>query len=140
MIAFLFPGQGAQKVGMGQALAELKVEVDVPEDIPWLGIKRGRIDVQRFFYWAVAKMFWNEALGFEENHHVNFDWYHPRYAHRQTEGQVRGWCGEAGRLRGLTTARSIPSSHASARPATGTSTFGREVARPEGCFEGSTSA
>jgi len=27
---------------------------------------------------------------------VNFDWYHPRYAHRQTEEEVRRWCGEAG--------------------------------------------
>jgi hypothetical protein len=40
-------------------------------------------------------MFWNESLSFEENNHVNFDWYHPRYAHRQTEEDVRRWCAEA---------------------------------------------
>jgi hypothetical protein len=41
------------------------------------------------------KLFWNDAYRFEENHHINFDWYHPRYAHRQTEEEVRRWCAEA---------------------------------------------
>ena len=81
---------------LGQALAELKVDVTVPSDVPLLGIKAGKIDIQRFIYWNVAKMFWNPDLTFEENHHINFDWYHPRYAHRQTEAEVRQWCGEAG--------------------------------------------
>jgi hypothetical protein len=40
-------------------------------------------------------MYWNEALSFEENVHINFDWYRPRYAHRQTAEQVRTWCDEA---------------------------------------------
>jgi SAM-dependent methyltransferase len=81
---------------LGQALASLKTEVDVPEDIPYLGIKAGRIDVQRLLYWNFVKLYWNDALSFEENHHINFDWYHPRYAHRHTEEEVRGWCDEAG--------------------------------------------
>jgi arsenite methyltransferase len=81
---------------LGQALAELHAEVEVPEDIPYLGIKAGRYDVQRLVYWHFAKLFWNEAFTFEENNHVNFDWYHPRYAHRQTEDEVRRWCAEAG--------------------------------------------
>jgi hypothetical protein len=29
-------------------------------------------------------------------HHINFDWYAPRHAHRQTEEEVRRWCAEAG--------------------------------------------
>jgi len=80
---------------LGQALAELHQEVEVREDIPYLGIKAGRYDIQRLLYWSVAKMYWNDAFSFEENHHVNFDWYHPRYAHRQTEEEVRRWCDEA---------------------------------------------
>jgi arsenite methyltransferase len=80
---------------LGQALAELHAEVEVPEDIPYLGIKAGRYDVQRLIYWNFAKLFWNEAFTFEENNHVNFDWYHPRYAHRHTEDEVRRWCNEA---------------------------------------------
>ena len=81
---------------LGQALAELKTEVEVVEDVPLLGIKAGRYDVQRLLYWHVAKLYWNEALSFEENNHVNFDWYHPRYARRQTEEEIRRWCGESG--------------------------------------------
>jgi SAM-dependent methyltransferase len=80
---------------LGQALADLKAEVEVPADIPYLGIKAGRYDVQRLIYWHVMKLFWNDAYRFEENHHINFDWYHPRYAHRQTEEEVRRWCAEA---------------------------------------------
>ena len=81
---------------LGQALAELQVEVDVPEDVPLLEIKAGRYDVQRLIYWNVAKLFWNEKMTFEENNHLNFDWYAPRYAHRQTEDEVRGWCADEG--------------------------------------------
>ena len=81
---------------LGQALAEANTEVEIPEDIPYLGINAGRYDVQRLLYWNFAKLFWNEALSFEENNHVNFDWYHPRYAYRHTEEEVRRWCSEAG--------------------------------------------
>lgn len=80
---------------LGQALAELHTEVEVPEDIPYLGIKAGRYDVQRLIYWHIAKLFWNESFSFEANNHVNFDWYAPRYAHRQTEEEVRRWCTES---------------------------------------------
>jgi arsenite methyltransferase len=79
---------------LGKALAELHAEVDLPLDIPYLGIKAGRHDVQRLVYWHFLKLFWNEAFSFDENNHVNFDWYHPRYAHRQTEEEVRQWCEE----------------------------------------------
>jgi arsenite methyltransferase len=81
---------------LGQALAELEAEVEVPEDVPLLGIKAGRYDVQRLVYWHMAKLFWNAKMTFEENNHLNFDWYAPRYAHRHTEEEVRGWCVDAG--------------------------------------------
>jgi arsenite methyltransferase len=81
---------------LGQALAELDLEVEVPEDVELLGIRAGRYDVQRLVYWHFAKLYWNPALSLEENTHVNFDWYHPRYAHRHTEDDVRGWCDALG--------------------------------------------
>jgi arsenite methyltransferase len=81
---------------LGQSLAELHAEVEVNEDIPYLGIKAGRYDVQRLIYWNFAKMFWNDKLSFEENHLTNFDWYSPRYSFRQTEEEVRRWCAESG--------------------------------------------
>jgi len=81
---------------LGRALAELRVEVDVPEDVEVLGIRAGRMDVQRLVYYAMFKCYWNERLTFEENVHVNFDWYYPRYAWRHTEDEVRAWIEEAG--------------------------------------------
>lgn len=81
---------------LGKALADLDVEVDVPEDIELLGIPAGRHDVQRLVYWHFAKLFWNDDLTFEENNHLNFDWYAPRYAHRHTEDEVRGWYASEG--------------------------------------------
>ena len=81
---------------LGQALAELDATVEVPEDVELLGIPKGVYDVQRLVYWHFAKLFWNEALTFEENTHVNFDWYHPRFAHRHTEDEVRGWFADCG--------------------------------------------
>ncbi len=81
---------------LARALAELGVEVEVPEDVPPLGIKAGRYDVQRLIYWNFAKLYWNANLAFEENVHVNFDWYAPTYAWRQTEEEVRAWCADEG--------------------------------------------
>jgi hypothetical protein len=81
---------------LGQALAELGTEVEVPEDVELLGIPKGTYDVQRLVYWHFAKLFWNPTMTFEENNHVNFDWYHPRYAHRHTEAEVRGWFADCG--------------------------------------------
>jgi arsenite methyltransferase len=81
---------------LAQALSELDAEVDVPEDVPLLEIPAGRQDVQRLLYWHFAKLYWNPKLTFEENVHLNFDWYAPRYAHRHTEEEVRGWYEGAG--------------------------------------------
>lgn len=80
---------------LAQALSELDTEVDVPEDIPYLGIKAGKQDVQRLVYWSFLKQFWNSQWTFEQNNHVNFDWYHPRYAHRQSQEEITRWCRES---------------------------------------------
>ena len=42
---------------LGKALTDLRVTVDVPEDIPLLGIKAGKKDIQRFIYWNVFKCY-----------------------------------------------------------------------------------
>jgi SAM-dependent methyltransferase len=81
---------------LGKALADLKTEVEVPEDVAVLGIRAGRYDIQRLIYYTMFKCYWNELLTFEENVHVNFDWYVPRYARRHTVEEVREWIEEAG--------------------------------------------
>ena len=79
---------------LARDLSRLGASVEV-DDVPVLGIKAGRYDVQRLIYWSFAKLFWNDSYPFEANLHVNFDWYRPRYANRQTEAEVRAWCDEA---------------------------------------------
>jgi arsenite methyltransferase len=83
---------------LGIALGELKTQVEVPEDVPLLGIKKGPIDVQRLFYWAICKAYYRPEFSFDEMNHINFDWFTPTYSHRQTPEQVTEWCQEAGLL------------------------------------------
>lgn len=81
---------------LGIALGELGVEVEVPEDVALLEIPAGSHDLQRLFYWHVAKAFHHPDLSFDELNHINYDWYAPANAHRQTPEEVRDWCTEAG--------------------------------------------
>ena len=77
---------------LGKALSDLKVEINIAEDIPILQIKAGTYDLQRFVYWHVLKCYWNETLEWDMNCITNFDWYHPLHAHRHTPEEVREWC------------------------------------------------
>ncbi|MBK9266970.1 MAG: class I SAM-dependent methyltransferase [Polyangiaceae bacterium] len=81
---------------LGKALSDLKVTVDVPEDIPILGIKAGKQDIQRFIYWNMFKCYWNDTMDWDANVITNFDWYHPLHAHRHTLEEVKQWCAELG--------------------------------------------
>jgi arsenite methyltransferase len=81
---------------LGISLGELNAEIDIPQPIDVLGIPAGRINVQRLFYWHVAKMFYRPDLSFDEMNHINFDWYAPANAARQSPEEVRAWCAEAG--------------------------------------------
>jgi uncharacterized protein YbaR (Trm112 family) len=80
-----------QLTALGKALAELKVTVDIPVDIPLLGIEKGEFDIQRWIYWNFLKCYWNETIDWKSNAITNFDWYHPLHAHRHTPDEVRGW-------------------------------------------------
>jgi arsenite methyltransferase len=81
---------------LGKALGELKVDIDVPEDVSYLGIKKGKLDIQRFFYWNVCKLYYRPEFSIDEMNHINFDWFRPLNCHRQTPDQVTNWCIEAG--------------------------------------------
>lgn len=80
----------------GQALAATGASITLDQPVPLLGLPAGTFNLQRFLYNHVAKAFWNDRLSFEENVHVNFDWYRPAYCHRQTPGEVATWCTESG--------------------------------------------
>lgn len=76
---------------LGKSLSDQRVEITVPEDIPYLQIKSGTYNLQRFVYWNIFKCFWNDDFDFETNVMVNFDWYHPGDAHRHTPEEVKRW-------------------------------------------------
>lgn len=81
---------------LGKLLGDLGTQIEINEDIDLLEIPRGKYDLQRFFYWHVAKLFYAPDYSLEEMNHVNFDWYRPLNAHRQTPEEVKNWCEEFG--------------------------------------------
>jgi arsenite methyltransferase len=81
---------------LGIALGELGVTVDVPEEIPYLGIPAGARTVQELVYYGIVKAFYHPHWSFDEMHHVNFDWYRPSNARRHSEEEVRGFVQAAG--------------------------------------------
>jgi hypothetical protein len=83
---------------LGMLLGDLNAVIDIPEDVPLLGISKGRISVQRLFYWHVCKMFYSPELDLETMNHINFDWFRPLNCIRSTPGEVRSYCEAAGLL------------------------------------------
>jgi arsenite methyltransferase len=81
---------------LGIALGNLGAEIEVREPINLLGIPAGRYDIQRLFYWHIAKAFYHADLHFDEMAHINYDWYAPKNAHRQSPEEVRAWCAACG--------------------------------------------
>lgn len=80
---------------LGKALWDLKAEIELPT-IRTLGIEEGRHNVQRLIYYTMLKCYWREDFSFQENVHVNFDWYYPAFSWRNTKEEVREWFKEIG--------------------------------------------
>jgi SAM-dependent methyltransferase len=85
-----------QVTELGRELSRVGATIRLEQGIPLLGIPPGEHDVQRLVYWHFLKCWWNEEAGERQSVLTNFDWYHPVYASRHTEEEVRGWCAEAG--------------------------------------------
>jgi SAM-dependent methyltransferase len=81
---------------LGRELSRTGATVKLERGVPLLGIEPGEHDVQRLVYWTFLKAFWSDDFSERLNTLVNFDWYHPPYASRHTEDEVRGWCADAG--------------------------------------------
>jgi len=77
---------------LGIALGKLNIEIDIPEDVPALGIKKGKQDLQRFFYWNVCKTFYQPEWSEDEMNHMNFDWFRPMNCFRHTPDEVETFC------------------------------------------------
>jgi len=81
---------------VGEALGKLNAQVEIPSDVPYLGITKGTYDVQRFFYWFVCKAFYRPDYSLETMNMINFDWYRPIVCHRHTDEEVKEYCERAG--------------------------------------------
>jgi SAM-dependent methyltransferase/uncharacterized protein YbaR (Trm112 family) len=81
---------------LGRELSRAAATVRLERGVPLLGIAPGKHDVQRLIYWSFLKCFWNDDFSENLNVLVNFDWYHPPYASRHTEDELRGWCDHCG--------------------------------------------
>ena len=81
---------------LGNTLGKLNITIDIPEQIPYLGIPAGKIDLQRFIYWYIFKAYFRPDFSIEEMNHINFDWYRPFNCHRHTPEQLKEWCADAG--------------------------------------------
>jgi SAM-dependent methyltransferase len=80
---------------LGEQLGKMNINIDVSEDIPYLGIKKGKMDLQRFFYWHICKLYYRNDFTLEEMNHINFDWFRPKNCHRHTPEEIQTWCAES---------------------------------------------
>lgn len=81
---------------LGIELGKLNIELNINDDLPLLGIKKGRYNLQRFFYYNFLKTFYKNDLNLEEMNHINFDWFRPLNCHRHSPEEIQEWCEEAG--------------------------------------------
>jgi SAM-dependent methyltransferase len=80
---------------LGRVLGDMEIEIEIPEDIALLDIEKGKIDLQRFFYWHICKLFYSSDLTLEEMNHINFDWFRPLNCYRHTPEEIKDFCAAA---------------------------------------------
>lgn len=81
---------------LGKSLREAKINITIPQDIPFLNIKAGVYDLQRFIYWNILKCWWDDEGDHDYSNAVNFDWYHPRHAFRYHVEEIKKWFEDEG--------------------------------------------
>ena len=81
---------------LGMALGEIKQELDVPEDIPFLEIKKGKYNLQRFFYYHIMKLFYNPELPFQRHVVNNWNAYYPKHVLFLPAAEIRSFFEDLG--------------------------------------------
>ena len=81
---------------LGIALGELKQQIEIPEDIPFLEIKAGKYDLQRFFYYHIMKLFYNPELPFTRHVVNNWNAYYPKHVLFLPAEEIKGFFPKAG--------------------------------------------
>lgn len=81
---------------LGKALGDLNIEIEIEDDIPFLGITKGRHNLQRLFYYKICKAYYRPEYSLDEMNHINFDWFRPLNCHRHSADEIRMFCQNAG--------------------------------------------
>jgi ubiquinone/menaquinone biosynthesis C-methylase UbiE len=81
---------------LGIALGQIKEELEVPEDIAFLGIKKGKYNLQRFFYYHVMKLFYNPGLPFQRHVVNNWNAYYPKHVQFLPATQIKSYFEQLG--------------------------------------------
>lgn len=81
---------------LGKALGDLNVEIYINEDIPYLGISKGKYNLQRLFYYKICKAFYRPEYTLDEMNHINFDWFRPKNCFRHTPEEISDFCTKVG--------------------------------------------
>lgn len=81
---------------LGKTLGDLNIEIEIEEDIPYLGIHKGKHNLQRFFYYKICKTYYRPDYSLDEMNHINFDWFRPFNCHRHTPDEIKTFCERAG--------------------------------------------
>lgn len=80
---------------LGKTLGDLNIEVEVEEDIPFLGIQKGTHNIQRLFYYKIFKAYYRPDYSLDEMNHINFDWFRPLNCFRHTPDEIKNFCEKA---------------------------------------------
>ncbi len=76
---------------LGKAFTELQANIEITKDLSFFEIPAGVYNVQRLLYYYFFKCYYNPHISWNNNTLTNFDWYHPKDAHRHTVAEVEGW-------------------------------------------------
>jgi arsenite methyltransferase len=76
---------------LGIALGKVRDEIEIPHDIPFLEIRKGKYKVQEFFYYHIMKLFYNPDLPFKRHVINNLNAYAPRHVLFLPEADIRSF-------------------------------------------------
>jgi arsenite methyltransferase len=93
VISNMSPEEGFEAVKpltkLGIALGQIKEELEIPEDIPFLEIKKGKYNLQRFYYYHIMKLFYNPELPFQRHVVNNWNAYYPKHVLFLAPAEIR---------------------------------------------------
>jgi len=77
---------------IGKLLSEIGVKVNVPSDAFEFGNLAGReMTLQRFFYYAIFKCFYNDQFTYDKSVEFTYDWYSYPVCNKTSLDELCGW-------------------------------------------------